>query len=83
MQDAISPKSKMSALAFLKLIIFLLIFIMIPIVTIILGQITRKQIKADVVCKQPYVPDPQNCVGGQWKLEKDINGCIHFICTLK
>ncbi len=82
MQDAASPKSKMSMLTLLKLIIFAMTFIMIPIITILLGQITRKQIKADVTCKQPYVPDPKDCVGGRWNLTKDIDGCLHFICKL-
>lgn len=82
MQDTASTKPKMSVFTLLKLIIFMVIFIMIPVVTIILGQITRKQIKADVACKQPYVPDPQDCVGGQWKLTKDVDGCLHFVCQL-
>lgn len=43
---------------------------------------TRKQIKADVECKQPYIPDPKDCVGGEWKLLKDENGCLHFQCQL-
>lgn len=82
MQDTTSPKSKMSALALLKLVIFMIIFISIPVITILLGQMTRKQIKADVSCKQPYIPDPKDCVGGKWKLIKDENACLHFQCQL-
>ncbi|MBI3366140.1 hypothetical protein HY041_00735 [Candidatus Roizmanbacteria bacterium] len=76
-------KPKLSLFSLIKIVVFALIFISIPVITILLGQMTRKQIKADVECKRPYVPDPQECVGGEWKLEKDINGCLHFICTLK
>lgn len=82
MQDTTFPKSKMSTLALLKLVIFVVIFISIPIIMILLGQITRKQIKADVSCKQPYIPDPKDCVGGEWKLIKDENSCLHFQCQL-
>lgn len=73
---------KMSVPALIKLIIFILIFISIPIATILLGQMTRRQIKADVACRQPAIPDPKDCVGGDWKLIKDENGCLHFQCQL-
>ncbi len=78
-----TAKKKISLFSLIKLVIFALIFISIPVVTILLGQMTRKQIKADVECKRPYVPDPQECVGGEWKLLKDVNGCLHFVCQLK
>ncbi|MDO8609164.1 MAG: hypothetical protein Q7R95_01330 [bacterium] len=82
-QNVTSPvqKPKTNPLVILKLIIFIIIFISIPVITIILGNMTRKQIKADVSCKSPAIPDPQDCVGGVWKLSKDENGCIHFVCT--
>ncbi len=73
---------KMSVPSLIKLIIFILVFVSIPVITILLGQMTRKQIKADIECKQPYIPDPKDCVGGEWKLLKDENGCLHFQCQL-
>jgi hypothetical protein len=73
---------RLSLGAWIKLIIFAIIFISIPVITIILGTMTRQQIKADVACKQPFVPDPKDCVGGEWKLVKDENNCLHFQCQL-
>lgn len=66
-----------------RLVLFIIILLAIPVVTIVLGQLTRTQIKADVSCKQPAVPDPKDCIGGDWKLSQDMNGCIHFVCTPK
>lgn len=79
-QNAVQ-KPKMNPFVVIKLLFFILIFISIPIITIILGNMTRKQIKADVACKSPMIPDPADCIGGEWKLNKDENGCIHFVCT--
>jgi len=81
--DVISTKPKMSIRSFLRILIFTLALLSIPALTIYFGQLTRKQIKADVTCKSPAVPDPADCVGGLWQLNKDENGCIHFVCKLR
>lgn len=73
----------MKASRVIRIVIFLLILLAIPAVTIYLGEMTRTQIKADVACKSPAIPDPADCQGGTWKLNKDVNGCIHFVCTIK
>lgn len=67
----------------IRIVLFLLILLAVPVVTVFLGQMTRTQIKADVTCKSPAIPDPEDCQGGTWKLNKDENGCIHFMCTLQ
>ncbi len=77
--DGSAPPMNMGRI--MRLVFFLVILLLIPVMTIIFGQMTRQQIKADVACKRPEIPDPRDCVGGQWKLSKDENGCIHFVCS--
>ncbi len=66
----------------ISIILLLIVLIAVPVTVIILGQQTRTAIKADVSCKSPAVPDPKDCVGGTWKLYKDVDSCIKFRCEL-
>lgn len=66
-----------------KIISFFLLFLVlaaVPVTVIILGQRTRQQIKAASACKEPTIPDPIDCVRGEWKLYKNAEGCVRFRC---
>ncbi len=73
---------QLTAPRIISIILLLIVLIAVPVTVIILGQQTRTAIKADVSCKSPAVPDPKDCVGGTWKLYKDVDGCIKFRCEL-
>lgn len=78
-----SSKSRHSPIAvILTIILFIIMLVAIPVTVVYLGYQTRTQSKAANTCKNPPVPDPQDCVGGDWKLVTDENNCIHFRCEL-
>lgn len=78
-----TTKSHHSPLAvFLTVILFLIMLIAIPVTVVYLGLQTRTQSKAANTCKNPQVPAPQDCVGGEWKLFTDENNCVRFRCEL-
>ena len=64
-----------------NIVLLIVILLAIPVTVILLGQRTRQQIKAGVDCKTPFIPDPSDCVGGDWKLYKNEEGCIRFRCV--
>lgn len=69
-----------------QLVSILLLFgilLAIPVTLAIMGQRTRTETKAANECKSPPIPDPADCVGGEWKLVKRVeDGCVTFRCTL-
>jgi hypothetical protein len=75
-------KHRLSLSQIFSLFFLLLLLIGVPVSVIIIGERTRTQIKADVACNQPAVPNPKDCVGGTWKLYTDVNNCVKFRCVL-
>lgn len=67
---------------FITIILLIVMLVAIPITVVYLGYQTRTQSKAANTCKNPPVPDPRDCVGGQWRLATDENNCVHFRCQL-
>lgn len=66
----------------LTILLLIVMLIAIPVTVVYLGLQTRTQSKAAEVCKNPAVPAPQDCVGGQWKLFTAENNCVRFRCEL-
>lgn len=76
------PKSKSKLWKAFSLLALFGILMAIPLTVVILGQRTRQQIKADISCSKPAIPDPKDCLGGRgvWNLYTDEDECVKFRC---
>ncbi len=69
-------------LSYLSIVLLFGILIAIPITIAYIGQQTRSRLRAAQECEQPVIPDPADCVGGQWQLYTAENNCVRFRCEL-
>lgn len=77
--------SEATELPFLSKLVSLILLagllITVPLLVVLLGQRTRAQIKADIACSQPQIPDPTECEGGEWRLYTNEESCVRFRCS--
>lgn len=81
MDSQLEVKPTLTPARLVSIVLLAGILLLIPVTVVILGQRTRAQIKADVECKQPAIPDPSECVNGQWQLYKNTDSCVRFRCV--
>jgi hypothetical protein len=63
-----------------SLLLLAIFLIGIPVFVFIMGKQTRSQIKANEECRKPTLPNPSECVGGEWRLRENATGCLRFYC---
>lgn len=68
---------------FISLLLLVLILAAMPVTVVILARNTRLAVQAETACKRPDLPDPADCVGGEWKLSKNTDNCLKFRCELR
>lgn len=72
---------KMTPVKTVSIVLLIVVLLSLPITVIVMGRKTRQNIKANEDCVSPKIPDPSECIGGEWKLYKNEQQCVRFRCV--